>query len=163
MREWERRSVEVKYLLNPAFCGRLLYVALAEYESKSKQPMPYPMIYLILPLVLHKKTRERINSATKLLNWTQANQDLLIGFSTRARGLVEITNEAIEFLICAGKVQVTDVGGIIKSPGRQNKLSEVDYLDEEIKDCVNKSKHVARWFVNAGTPENVYVCLGVRP
>ena len=163
MREWEKRSVEVKYLLNPAFCGRLLYAALVEYESKCKPPMPFPMLYLILPLVLHKKTREKINSVTKLLNWTQANQDLLIGFSARASGLVEITNEAIEFLICAGKVQVTDAGEIIKTPGRGKKLSEADYLDEEIKDCLNKSKHVARWFVDAGTPENVYVCLGVRP
>lgn len=162
MREWGKRSAEVKYLLNPAFCGRLLLAAVAEYESRSGQPMPFPMLYLVLPLVLHRKTREKINSKTKLLNWTQINQDLLIGFADRARSLVEITNESIEFLLCAGIVQLTDTGNIIRNP-KQRKLSETDFLDEEIQECVLKSKHVARWFVNAGTTENVYICLGVRP
>lgn len=162
MRDWEERPPETKYLLNPAFCSRLLYSAILEFESKSGRPMPFPLIYLILPLVLHKRTREKINSKTKLLNWTQANQELLIGFASRTRGLVEITNESIEFLLCSGMAQLNDSGEIIKTPHKR-KLSEVDYLNEEIKQCIWKSKHVARWFIGAGTTENVYACLGVRP
>ena len=162
MRNWEDRPPETKYLLNPAFCSRLLYAAILEYESKSGQPMPFPLIYLILPLVLHKHTRDKINSKTKLLNWTQLNQELLIGFPARARGLVEITNEAIEFLLCSGMAQFSDTGEIVRTP-RRRKLSETDYLNEEIKQCVWKSKHVARWFIGAGTAKNVYACLGVRP
>lgn len=161
MRKWEERPPETKYLLNPAFCSRLLYAAIFEYESKSGRPMPFPLIYLILPLVLHKRTREKINSVTKLLNWTQANQELLLGFPARAKGLVEITNESIEFLLCSGIAQLTDTGEIIRTP-RKRKLSEADYLNEEIKQCIWKSKHVARWFIGAGTTENVYACLGVR-
>jgi len=38
MRRWEERPIEVANLLNPAFCGRLLYQSIVghtEYESKS--------------------------------------------------------------------------------------------------------------------------------
>ena len=64
--------------------------------------------------------------------------------------------------ICSGIAQLTDTGEIIRTP-RERKLSEADYLNEEIKQCIGKSKHVARWFIGAGTTENVYACLGVRP
>ena len=162
MRKWENRPPETKYLLNPAFCSRLLYAAIVEYESKSGKSMPFPLIYLILPLVLHKRTREKINSKIKLLNWTQSNQELLIGFQPRAKGLVEITNESVEFLLCSGIVQINDMGEIIKDPSKQ-KLSETMFLNTEISQCINKSKHIARWFIGAGTTENVFACLGVRP
>lgn len=162
MRKWEERSLETKYLLNPAFCSRMLYATILEYESKSGRPLPFPLIYLILPLVLHKRTREKISSSTKLLNWTQTNQELLIGFPARAKEFVEITNESIEFLLCSGMVQINDTGEIIRTPDIR-KLNETEYLNEEIKQCVRKSQHVARWFIGAGTTENIYACLGVRP
>ena len=162
MRKWEDRPPETKHLLNPAFCSSLLYAAIIEYENKSGRPMPFPLFYLILPLVLHKRTREKINSRTKLLNWTQANQELLIMFQARTRGLVEITNESIEFLLCSGMVQLSDIGEIVSMSYKQ-KQSDLDYMNEEIKQCVLKSKHVARWFIEAGTTENIYACLGVRP
>ena len=162
MRKWEERSPETKYLLNPAFCSRLLYTAIIEYENKTARPMPFPLIYLILPLVLHKRTREKINSKTKLLNWTQVNQELLISFPARAKGLVEITNESIEFLLCSGMVQMSDTGEIV-SASQKRKLSESFFWDKEIKQCIQKAKHVAKWFWGAGTTENIYACLGVRP
>ena len=160
MREWGMRSTEVKYLLNPAFCGRLLYAAIAEYESRGGH-MPFPLLYLILPLVLHKTTREKINSKSKMLNWVHKNQDALVGFATRTKGLLEITNESIEFLLCSGVVQITAFGEFSIIP--TIKLREKNPLDKEIKECIEKTRHVARWFVNAGTTENIYVNLGVRP
>jgi len=54
MRSWIERTNEVAYLLNPAFCGRILYASVKEYENKANQPMPFALIYLILPLVLHR-------------------------------------------------------------------------------------------------------------
>lgn len=162
MRKWEDRAPETKYLLNPAFCSSLLYAAIVEYEHQGDRPMPFPLIYLILPLILHKKTREKINSKTKLLNWVQSNHELLIMFQARARGLVEITNESIEYLLCSGVVQLNEFGEII-SVSCKHKISDLDCRNEEIKQFVNKAKHVARWFVGAVTTENIYACLGVRP
>ena len=83
MKSWNERTREVAYLLNPAFCGRLLYAAIKEYERKTQHAFPFPLVYLVLPLVLHKQTRTRISSRTQLLQWIQANQHLLIGFLSK--------------------------------------------------------------------------------
>ena len=162
MKSWDQRTHEVAYLLNPAFCGRLLYATIKEYEHKAQHAFPFPLVYLVLPLVLHKQTRSRINSRTHLLQWIQINQYLLIGFSKRAHELVIITNEALELLLHSGVIQFTPNGelSIIDS---SKKLSKRHFIDHEIYECIVKSEHVARWFVRAGKIETIYIGLGVRP
>lgn len=165
MREWEKRPPEIKYLLNPAFCGRILYVAITEFENRTGNNMPFALAYLILPMVLHKETRDRIHPRSRktLYNWVQSNQSILINLPTRARGLVDITSEALDFLLCSGIVLLNEKGEIGSTPKRK-KVNEKRYANnEEIVDCIAKTKYIARWFADAGTVENVFVCLGVRP
>ena len=54
MQEWKMRTREIAYLLNPAFCGRILYTTIRAYNEKSHRAFPFPLVYLVLPLVLHK-------------------------------------------------------------------------------------------------------------
>lgn len=63
---WNKRTREVAYLFNPAFCGRMLYSAIKVYGIKTKRAFPFPLVYLVLLLVLHKETRANINSRTQL-------------------------------------------------------------------------------------------------
>ena len=107
MKKWNERSPEVANLLNPAFCARLLFSAIHNYELTAKRDFPFPLIYLVLPLVLHRATRERINSGTQLLAWIQSNPELLVCFPQRASDLVPITNEAVELLLQAGSIAIT--------------------------------------------------------
>lgn len=37
MRVWDYRPDEVKYLLNPAFCGRVIYGTVSEYQRITKR------------------------------------------------------------------------------------------------------------------------------
>jgi hypothetical protein len=110
MKSWNIRAPEIAYLLNPPFCGRLLYTTIKMYNEKAKKPLSFPLIYLVLPLVLHKETRSHINSRTKFHLWIQKNPDLLIDFPKRTRDLVPITNESIEFLLQTGLVKLTSTG-----------------------------------------------------
>lgn len=57
MNSWNKRTREVAYLLNPAFCGRMLYSAINAYSIKTKRAFPFPLVYLVLPLVLHKENK----------------------------------------------------------------------------------------------------------
>lgn len=159
MKSWNERTHEVAYLLNPAFCGRLLYAAIKEYKHKTKHAIPFPLLYLILPLVLHKQTRIQINSRTQLLQWVQIHQYLLIGFARRAKELTLITNEALELLLQSDLLQITQ-DGITTT---QKALSKTRFVDSEIKECITKSEHVARWFAKTGKVETIYISLGVRP
>ena len=162
MRKWSERSNEVAYLLNPAFCGRLLYNAIRTYNVEAKRALPFPLVYLVLPLVLHKNTRETISSKTQLLVWLQKYEYLLIGFAKRAKQLVPITNETVELLLLSDLISITSAGELEFNATKQA-LSKTRFADDEVKECIVKSEHIAKWFARAGKSETIYVSLGVRP
>ena len=141
---------------------RLLFSAIHNYELTAKRDFPFPLIYLVLPLVLHRATREKINSGTQLLAWIQSNPELLVCFPQRASDLVPITNEAVELLLQAGSIAITP-SGELQTVKNKRTLSITRFADSEVKQCINKSEHVARWFAKAGRVETIYIGLGVRP
>ena len=162
MKNWNLRTHEVAFLLNPAFCGRVLYSTIKTYNEKANRALPFPLIYLVLPLVLHKETRAHINSRTQLQLWVQRYPQLLIDFPKRARELVPITNESDEFLLQTGNIILTPNGELEISPTLKS-LSKTKFVDDEISECLKKGEHVAKWFVAAGKAETIYIELGVRP
>lgn len=162
MERWDCRTREVAFLLNPAFCARVLYSAITTYSEKTNRAFPFPLVYLVLPLVLHKETRICINSRTRLHIWAQRHPQLLIGFPRRAKELVPITNEAIEFLLQTGKLKLTENGDLEASTSTKT-LSKTKNTDIEISECIKKAEHVAKWFATAGRVEIVFIDLGVRP
>lgn len=162
MREWNDRSKEVAYLLNPAFCGRIIYNTVKTYGDIAHRAFPFPLTYLVLPLVLQRDTRELINSRSQMLIWAQRYPEILIDFPKRSRELVPITNEAIELLLQAGLIQLTDNAELVIVQTIKA-LSKTKYTNDEIKDCINKSEHIAKWFAGAGKVETIFICLGVKP
>lgn len=162
MKRWENRPHEVAYLLNPAFCGRLLYYAIKEYQKSINHAFPYMLVYLILPIILHKETRELINIRTKMHVWLQKNPEVLVGFPLRAKGLLKITNESVEFLIGCSIISISDNAEISIEkliPTSKEKI----YVDDEVLDCINKSKNIGRWFARSGSIEAIYSMWGVKP
>lgn len=162
MKSWNMRTHEVAFLLSPAFCGRVLYSTIKTYNEKTSRAFPFPLIYLVLPLVLHKETRIKINSRTQLQLWVQRYPHLLVDFPKRASDLISITNESIEFLLQTGKILLTANGELEISP-TSRALSKTKYVDEEITECLTKGEHIAKWFATAGKVETIYIELGVRP
>lgn len=120
------------------------------------------MIYLVLPLVLHKETRVNINSRTQFQLWVQRHPQLLIGFPQRAKELVPITNESIEFLLQTGKISIALNGEFEITPNSKT-LSKTKFADDEVSECLKKGEHIAKWFATAGKVETIYIELGVRP
>ncbi len=162
MREWEYRPDEVKYLLNPAFCGRVIFGTITEYQKNTNRDLPFPLVYLVLPLILPRQIRSEINSHTQMANWIQKHQELVFNFGKRARDLIEITNEAVEFMLQTGYLKITDNGELSKVL-TAGTLSKTIHTDPEVKECLTKAEHVGRWFARAGKVETIYISLGVRP
>lgn len=162
MKTWDNRTREVAHLLNPAFCGRILYTTIDTHSKTADKALPLPLIYLILPLILHRATRERISSRTRLLLWVQTNSQFLMDFPKRVRDLVPITNEAMELLLLSGKIELTSNGDleIVKTA---KSLSKTKFTDDEVRACLTKGEHVGKWLAKSGTVETIYIILGVRP
>ena len=160
---WDERIPEIANLLNPPFCSLIIYTAILEYQVKAKCGMPFPLIYLILPIILHKNTRDKIGSETNMIIWLQNNPELLVGFADRSRNLVCFTNEAIEFLLfqnicvlCGGNISIS-------KKISKFKISTYIYSDQEIEDCIQKGKRIGRWFYYVRAVESIYAAWGVKP
>lgn len=158
---WKNRTPEIAYLLNPAFCSAIIYATIFEYQKKAKNCFPYTLIYLILPMILHKSTRERISSRTNMVVWLQKNSDVLIGYPARASSLIPFTNEALEFLLEQMIINIDDGKLSILKTIPKSKMS--NFTDQEILECIQKAEHVGRWFAQMGAEENIYAAWGVKP
>ena len=161
MKSWFERSPEVSYLLNPAFCARILYGTIISYKKECKRDFPFVLLYLVLPIVLHKETRKKINTITHMQVWLQRNQYLLIGYAKRAKSLVPITSESVEFLIQNDIAVFTGDNIAINCPLKPSKLKNIS--DDEMLECFHKAEAVGKWFARNGTAENIYQSWGVRP
>ena len=159
MEKWNKRPDEIKYLLNPAFCGLLIYTTIDEYIKKTKSTFPFPLSYLILPLILPNNIRDSINTIKYFSRWVQQNSSQLIGFSRMAKTLVPFTNEAIEFLLQSSSIELTPKGSFnVRSNALRKKIDV-----SELKDFINKSRQIGRWFAENKDVTSIYICLGVRP
>ena len=86
MKRWDQRPFEIRNLFNPAFCGLVLFRAMHGYEEEDPRGMPFSLSLLVLPLCLHKDSREVIASSPRsyLLKTTEKNQQVMVGFADRA-------------------------------------------------------------------------------
>ena len=57
--------------LNHAFCGELICRAVAEYSRIRQAPLNFALAFTILPIVLHKRTRDELpgNASAALYGW----------------------------------------------------------------------------------------------
>lgn len=154
MRSWKYRPKEVAFLLNPAYCGKILYATIKKYnEISTKKRFPFALIYLVLPLMLYPQLPEKINANTRFSKFVTDNPELFINFGERARNLITITNETIEFLM-SGKA-------VILNNDATFNCSELIKLPKE--KLIRKSEALGKMFATAGTVNVIYLMLGVRP
>jgi len=161
--ELGEHTPEIINLLNPSFCALILYSGILEYQEKAKSGISFPLIYLMLPIILHKSTRTRISSRTNMVIWLQRNPDAMIGFPERARSLASFASEAIEFLLCQQIISIEGECLIIKKPILKSKMDRYVATESEIADCVNKAAHLGRWFYSMRSDESIYAVWGVSP
>ena len=161
MLPWEQRPFEVANLFNPAFCSVLLEEAMGGFEEKAQAGMPYSLAFLVLPVVLHKSTRNLLprSTRTRLSTWLQRNPQVRVGFAQRARRLVPFTKEALVIGMSHGTIDV-DTKGNLLCRTRSKKLWDKGtepYL------CRKGSRLMGRWFALSGETRTIFTMWGVRP
>ena len=80
---WDDRNPIVANLFNPAFCGQIIRIVVQSYNQNSNKKFPFALVFIILPILLHKETRERMPKSirTYFLVWIEENGYLFINFS----------------------------------------------------------------------------------
>lgn len=164
-RAWNRRVVEEANLFNPAFCASLLATASKDYSKKTGAPFPFALAFLVLPIVLHEKTRSALprSTITSLLPWLQENRAILVGFSERVLGLRPATQEALLFGLGLGALTLQGAAVSVTNKYKAPTEARAGMFTPETFDCVNSAAFLGRWFASAGTTSTIYAAWGVAP
>lgn len=161
MISWNERPIEIRTLLNPAFCGEILSECISEFNRR-KGALPFPLVFLILPIILHPKTRSTIPYIPRHMHiWIQTNREILIDFPQRVQNLAEITRETITFLLQLKVLQINENGELIRNP--EIKLQKTVHEVSEVQDCINKCRNLGKLFAGAGNSSTIYTMWGIKP
>jgi hypothetical protein len=158
---WEQRPVEVANLFNPAFCAVLLQSSIRGFQSQREEGMPYPLLFLVLPIVLHSYTRETLpkSTATKMHVWLQEHPEVRIGFVERSRNLVPYTKEALIFGTRTGIMTIGADGTFKRVP----RVLRNPAAESDLAHLVKRTEFVGKWFAQFEEPSNIFTMWGIRP
>jgi len=152
---WAERPRIEATLLNPALLAVLLAAAARDYEPEAG--MAWPLAFLVLPVVLHRPTRNALprDTRTHLSTWVRREPLLRAGFPERAAAMVPRTREGIRFGLRAGILTIN--GGNVLGH-----LTE-DPAPGELRQLVRAARLVGRWLAKSDQPSTPFALLGVAP
>jgi hypothetical protein len=165
MTYWEQRSHEERALLNPGFCAHLLWHAARGHWDAVGNNMSFEESFLILPIVLHRETRERLprSTRTSLVVWLDEHPLARNSIGSRARLLVPFTKEALTFGGLYGFIRF-DMGRLLSNVAWKKAVNQaLKKSSEEVRNCAMRADFVGKWFAQTGNPATVLALMGVRP
>lgn len=162
MKRWDQRPFEVRNLFNPAFCGLVIFRALAGYEEEDNRGMPFSLSLLVLPLSLHKDSREVIANSPRsyLLKTAEKNQQIMVGFSDRVTQMLPYAFEGLGLLMERGCIAVGDDGRIQTV---SKKVRKTVAGTAETVACQKVARIVGKEFARIADRATVYTTFGIRP
>ena len=162
MLPWDKRPVEIANILNAGFCSILIKDSISGFSQVNNKEMPYALSFIILPMVLHKPTRDCLPRSirTQFHTWIERNQKVQVGFANRAHQLIPYTKEAIIFGMEAGIINITESGRLALG---NSSLKNIPWNSEaEVAICRKKALFVGRWLAKGGKVSTIYILWGIR-
>ncbi len=164
MKPWAERSIEEANLLNPAFCSGVVTASAAGYREVCEEGLPFPLAFMVLPIMLYKPARQALPRLTKsMAAWLAENESVRIGLSRRMISLKPHTREAILFGIRYGWLSMVNEGRIESA----KMASQIGYLAKKLTDepreCFRKGLMLGKWFAKSGNAVTVMNLWGIRP
>lgn len=156
MTAWANRSPVAAAYLNPALMAVLFSASARGYGPRDEEPMVWPLVYLVAPLVLHRPTRRALprNTKTHLSTWVRREPLLRAGFPHRAASLAPTVGEGLRFGLRHGVLVLED--------GRLRGLVDARRSsDSTLTDLLSSASLVGRWLARSREPATVFSLLGV--
>ncbi|KVM47328.1 hypothetical protein WJ58_27360 [Burkholderia ubonensis] len=162
MKRWDQRPFEIRNLFNPAFCGLILFRAMQGYEEEDVRGMPFSLSLLVLPLCLHKDSRELIAGSPRsyLLKTTEENPQVQVGFADRVTAMLPYVFEGFGLLMERGCISVEPNGRLQTVP---DKVRKTVTGTDETKSCQRVARIVGKEFARIADRVTVYTTFGIRP
>lgn len=161
---WRDRPSEEAALLNPAFCGELIARATRDYERLRGAAFPFPLSFVVLPLLLHPPTLAILpgRANTTFATWSADNEALLADLPERTLRLRPISREALLFLTQHRALSVGADG--LRTGEKPMRLStKTSATTPDVDDIRRAAALLGRWFANQGAPVQILQTMGVTP
>lgn len=165
MTPWSQRSREERALLNPGFCSTLLWQAVRGYASVGSGALSFEEAFLVLPFVLHRKTRKALprGTRTSLAVWLDDNPLARGRIARLARLLVMSTKEGMTFGGVHGLIRI-DEGRLYAEEEKKQIINRLlRKSSDEVRECAKKAEFVGKCFALAGSAPTVLALIGVQP
>jgi hypothetical protein len=162
MKPWTNRPIEIRNLFNPAFCGLVLFRAIAAYNAQDKSGIPFSLTLTVLPLCLKQSSRETLQTGNRsyLLKVVADHPELLVGFGRRCTDVLPITFEALGLLLHCNAIAVGSDGRLLPGP---EKVRKTITGSEESKACQRVAGFLGKQFALVSDRATIYTTLGIRP
>jgi len=162
LKRWDQRPFEIRNLFNPAFCGLVLFRAMQGYEEEDPRGIPFSLSLLVLPLCLHKHSREVLAAGGRsyLLKVTEKNPQMQIGFPERVTAMLPYTFEGFGLLMERGCILVTEDGRLQTV---SDKVRKSVTGTDETKSSQRVARFVGREFARIADRVTIYTNFGIRP
>jgi hypothetical protein len=148
-------------MLNPALFAAIFAASAEEYERRAGKSMPWELVFIIAPLVLHRDTRAALprSTASHLSAWIANHPTIHAGFPERAKAMVPHVREGLRFALREGIVDVDEAGllrGSLPTKARPANTGDVG-------DIVRAAAFLGRWLTKIERSSTVYGYFGVTP
>jgi hypothetical protein len=161
---WAERPAEEARIFNPAFCGELIGRTVGEYHRTRRATLNIAAAFLILPLTLHKPTRDALpgRANTAFAGWIADNAALLAELPERARRLRPISREALIFAV-RHQILTLEGGGLVPGakPLRLNARPAV--TTDDVNTARSAAGLLGRWFGVQSAQTSILQGMGVAP
>lgn len=161
---WAERPVEEARIFNPAFCGELIGRSVGEYHHARGSSLSVVTGFLVLPLTLHKPTREALpgRANTAFAGWVADHASLLAELPERARRLRPISREALLFAL-SHQLLAIEEGGFVPGAHAIRPNARVAASTDEVNATRRAASLIGRWFAGQGTETSILQVMGVAP
>ncbi|WP_228544346.1 three component ABC system middle component [Micromonospora sp. S-DT3-3-22] len=156
MTPWEERSqIEAAYL-NPALVAAVIATASDGFQEEAKESLPWPVSFLVVPLILHSPTRRALpkDTRTHISTWLGRNPVLHAGFPARAQSLVPVVREGLRFGLRNRMLSLSDESVAARYPVK---------ITKDSSPVLRPARLAGRWFAKTKHSPTLFALFGVEP
>jgi hypothetical protein len=142
----------------------MIYRAAAAYHGLRDLPFSLALTFLVLPIILHKPTRDQLpkKANATFVGWAAEHGRLLAGLPDRATRLLPVSREALLFLLQNGVMRIQQ-GGIVVGENPIRLSARPSAVTGETDEARRSAGLLGRWFANQGQATSIMGILGVAP
>lgn len=140
---------EQRVVQNTGLAAETLWQAVHEaYETNNRiHGVPFPLVFLVLPLTFHQRTAKSLASRTQpgaIYKALADDREILVGLQARMQALSDRTLQALSIAFQAGLLRMDHENSRQLIPARRT--TPVAHVTEDIKTIMKAAKRVGHAF-----------------